>query len=56
MRSKRSHDKYAPILTEEKYKPERKEVVTTIKPVELKEFKFESRWINYQLDGLFKGW
>lgn len=56
MRAKRTNDKYAPILTEEKYNPVEKEKMVIKKTVPLREFKFKDKWINYQLDGLFKSW
>lgn len=31
-------------------------VKTSYRHIEMKPFKFESRWINYQLDGMFKNW
>src|SRR5699024_4554783 len=54
-RSKRSHSVYAPTLTNDE--DERTEdVKVTHRRMEIKPFKFESRWINYQLDGMFRGW
>src|SRR5699024_1145911 len=54
-RSKRSHSVYAPTLTNDEYE-RTVDVKVTHRRMEIKPFKFESRWINYQLDGMFRGW
>ena len=56
MRVRRTNDKYAPILTEEKYEPKPVNMVIISKPVKPKEFKFKDKWINYQLNGMFGKW
>ena len=55
MRSQRSFAGKAPIPSN--YETEATAPVkTTYRHIEMKPFKFESRWINYQLDGMFKNW
>ena len=54
-RSKTTHTVYAPILMNSDNEATAP-VKTTYRPIQLKPFKFESRWINYQLDGMFKNW
>src|SRR5699024_8302961 len=54
-RSKRSHSVYAPTHTNDENE-RTEDVKVTHRRMEIKPFKFESRWINYQLDGMFRGW
>lgn len=56
MITRRTINKVAPVPVPEKYEPERKIKVVTTRPVEMKAFKFKDKWINYQLDTIFKGW
>ena len=55
MRARRTNDKYAPILTEEKYDPVEKEKVIINKPVKPAEFKV-GRYAQSLHDSYFKGW
>lgn len=55
MRVKRTNDKHAPILTEEKYEPVKKEKFYISKPVEPAEFKV-GRYAQSLHDSYFKGW
>ena len=56
MITRRTINKVAPVPVPEKYEPERKIKVVTTRPVALRPFKFKDKWINYQLDTIFKGW
>ena len=55
MRVKRTNDKYAPILTEEKYEPAEKEKLIISKTVEPAEFKV-GRYAQSLHDSYFKKW
>lgn len=54
-RSKRSHSVYAPTLTND-VNERTEDVEITYRRIELKLFKFESRYINSMLDEMFKNW
>ena len=55
MRARRTNDKYAPILTEEKYEPVEKEKLIISKPVEPAEFKV-GRYAQSLHDSMFANW
>src|SRR5699024_3836260 len=54
-RSKRSHSVYAPTLTNDGNE-RTEDVKATHRRMEIKPFKFESRYINSMLDEMFKKW
>lgn len=54
-RSKRSHSVYAPTLTNDGNE-RTEDVKVTHRRMEIKPFKFESRYINSMLDEMFKNW
>lgn len=54
-RQQRSFAGYAPVPTNDENIREKKPVTIT-KSSPLRPFKFKSRWINYQIEGLFGKW
>src|SRR5699024_11550512 len=55
MRVRRTNDKYAPIMTEEKYEPVEKEKIIINKPVEPAEFKV-GKYAQSLHDSVFAKW